>query len=259
MTHPVLEGSRVLLPQKEPPVLIFARPTYGASPDRQIDTSHLAAIMYAANRGIKWAGPVCPDRVGWREARNGVVEETIEYACNSIVDGVIWVDDDVHVPAHAFYVLATHGLDLVGGLYFQRTAPYLPVAAKLTAKGDFDFWWDYPAAVLTPVDGVGFGCIYTSLHVLRAVAALPEAVDAGGPFSGQSSGKPYGEDFLFCHRAAKLGIQPHVDTGILCRHHLDSRYADEELFRRFRGELLPPSAPPVAQVEGFNAYRLSQP
>ena len=230
------------------PTVIFARPTYGPSPDRAVDNSHLAAIMYAANRGVRWVGPACPDRVGWSIARNGVVEEALEYGkqdqpLRDVLDGVIWVDDDVLVPPHAFHTLLSHGLDLVSGLYFQRAAPYLPVAARLNEKGQFDFWWDYPSNVLAPVDGFGFGCCYTSIEVLRRVSVILECAD--GVFSGPPVTKTYGEDFLFCRRAALVGIQPYVDTGILCRHHLDSRYADEDLFKRFRGELLPADGAPV--------------
>jgi hypothetical protein len=242
------------------PGVIFARPTYGSSPDRAIDNSHLAAIMYAANHGVIWAGPACPDRTGWNIARNGVAEEALGRAdTHGDVSGVLWVDDDVLVPVDAFYRLIRADLALVGALYFQRAAPYLPVAGSRNAKGDIDFWWDYPADSLIPLDagrggGFGFGCCYTSIEVLEEVAESPEAIAAGGPFSGTHTHAPfgekrYGEDFLFCLRALDLGAAiPHVDTGIRCSHHLGSRYADETLFKLFRGEILPE---PGGEAGGF--------
>jgi hypothetical protein len=206
--------------------------------------------MFAANQGVRWAGPLCPDREGWRESRNHVVSEALEHADEDPhITGVFWVDDDVILPHTAIPRLLEHDLDFVAGLYFQRAAPYLPVMADLNEKGDFDFCWDFPRDVVAPRDGVGFGCVYTSIELLRAVAELPESVN--GAFTmDPNDRKTYGEDFLFCLRAKRAGFQPHVDTGVLCRHHLDSRYSDIELFERFRGRLLDPAAelPPGMKV-----------
>ncbi len=217
--------------------LVFARPSYGGAPDRACDNSHFAATMFASNRGVRWAGPICPDREGWREARNHVVSETLTEAAAYEITGVFWVDDDIVLPLDAITRLLEHDLDFVAGLYFQRAAPYLPVAANLNPKGDFDFWWDFPRNVLAPVDGVGFGCVYTSVKLLRA--ACPTM---GGPFE-RIPEKSYGEDFAFCLRVKIAGFQPYIDTGILCKHHLDSRYVDLDLFEKFRGQLLDPAQP----------------
>jgi hypothetical protein len=239
------EGWRKRLPDLDDHCLVFARPSYGGAPDRACDNSHLAAIMFASNKGVKWAGPICPDREGWREARNHVVSETLQYVAAHQITGVFWVDDDIVLPFNAITRLLEHGLDFVAGLYFQRAAPYLPVAAGLGAGGDFDFWWDFPRNVLAPVDGVGFGCVYTSIKLLQTISDTYDCV----PFTQPAKGKSYGEDFLFCLRAKSVGFQPHVDTGILCKHHLDSRYVDLELFEKFRGQLLDPAQPGLRVVK----------
>lgn len=255
-TPPILTAPS--LPEPLPTARVFlARPSYGPSPDREIDTALVAAVMFAANHGVSWAGPLFHDREQIREARNSTSAEALELAATFAaqgqpIDGVVWVDDDVVTPINAFWRLATYNLDLVSGLYFQRSAPYLPVAGDFSkkTKSKIDFWWDYPPDVVAPAGGFGFGCCFTSIAVLKAVSELEESREAGGPFSGLHSGISYGEDFLFCARARSAGFQPLVDTGIRCRHHLDSRYSDEYLYTRFRGELLPP-AEPGAEIPGL--------
>lgn len=213
--------------------LVFAKPTYGPSPDQSIDRSHRSAIMHAANNGVTWVGDLSPDRYGWAAARNGVVEQVLEVAKADHVDGVFWMDDDLLVPTYAITRLVGHKLDMVSGLYFQRHPPFWPIWARLTNKGAFEWPVEYPENTVIPCDGVGFGCLYTSMDMLRAVAAMPECRPEG-PFGGDFGKKTYGEDFAFCLRAGKVGYRPHVDTGVKCEHHMGPEFANEHTFTSFR-------------------------
>lgn len=218
--------------------LLFCKPTYGPTADPCFDRNHRNAIMYAANHGVTWVGDVSPDRMGWVAARNKAVKEILEVADADDVDGVFWVDDDVMIPVEAPVKLSGYGLDMVSGLYFQRQPPFWPLFAHLDKKGHFEWPAEYPQNVLAPCDGVGFGCLYTSVKVLRAVSNLEECLGPdlnSGPFGGDFGKRTYGEDFLFCLRAGKLSFQPYVDTSMKCQHHIGPEFSDEELFRKVGG------------------------
>ena len=213
--------------------LLYAAPTYGPT-DPMFEQNHRTAIMCAANRGVTWVGDVSPDRMGWAAARNRVVESSLEAAGETEVDGVFWVDSDIMVPADTIHRLCSYGKDFVSGLYFQRSAPYWPLFAKLNKKQSFEWPSAYPENVLAPCDGVGFGCVYTSINLLRLVSDLPECKDSG-PFGGDFGKRSYGEDFTFCLRARKVGIHPYVDTAVKCEHCSGFEFADETLFKRLGG------------------------
>ena len=214
--------------------LLFAMPTYGSVFDPMLDKNHRVAIMCAANHGVSWVGDISPDHMGWAAARNAIVEAALRAAKETEVDGVFWVDDDVMIPSETIHRLISYEKDFVSGLYFQRAAPYWPLFAKLNRRRSFEFAASYPENVLAPCDGVGFGCVYTSINLLTKVAKLPECREFG-PFGGDFGKKSYGEDFTFCLRARRVGVTPHVDTGIKCEHHMGPEFSNETLFQRFGG------------------------
>lgn len=215
-------------------ILFFAKPTYGAI-DPVFDKTHRSAIMFAANNGIKWAGDISPDRMGFAAARNRVVEEALAAEKTLKADGVFWVDSDIKLPMEAITRLVSHDLDFVSGLYFQRVAPYWPLFARYTPEGSFEWARAYPENTIAPCDGIGFGCVYTSMKLLRAVSALPEC-KTDGPFGGVFGKHTYGEDFLFCLRARMAGFTPHIDTSIKCEHYLEPELSNEALYKLFQSK-----------------------
>lgn len=215
--------------------LLYATPTYGPV-DPTFEQNHRTAIMRAANRGIAWVGDASVDRMGWSAARNRIVETALEVAETDKVDGVFWVDSDIMIPAETIHRLTEYNLDFVSGLYFQRSAPYWPLFAHLNKKMAFEWPAVYPENVVAPCDGVGFGCVYTSIDLLRKVSALPECKE-DGPFGGDFGKRSYGEDFTFCLRAKKVGIRPHVDTSVKCDHHIGPDFSNETLYMSVGGRL----------------------
>jgi len=211
--------------------LLFAKPTYGPTADPMFDQNHRTAIMRAANRGVTWVGDVSTDRMGWAAARNRIVQASIEASNETEVDGVFWIDDDIIIPADTIHRLCSYGHDFVSGLYFQRSPPYWPLFAKLNQRQSFEWPATYPENVVAPCDGVGFGCVFTSIKLLKLVSDLPECKESG-PFGGDFGKKSYGEDFTFCLRARKVGIHPYIDTAIKCEHHIGPEFANEALFKR---------------------------
>lgn len=196
--------------------LIFACPSYGPT-EPSADVSRRLTIMHAAANGHTWIGDSSSNRMGWTDARNVAVRGALE----TDADYICWADSDVIFPPGAFTALLSLGLDFVTGIYFQRGAPHWPLISQYRPERDsFSFLTDWPENVIAPVDGCGFGCVITSLKMLRA---LPEPWFKYEKFS---------EDFDFCRKASKAGFQLFVHTGVLCEHLADPRPVGLEDFRK---------------------------
>ncbi len=204
--------------------VVLASPTYG-SIIPEAKTSQLAAVMFAAKHGIiEWGGNASSDRRGWEEARNGPVREV---KIDPDFDGIMWIDSDMQVPQTAFAALVEYGHDLVSALYFQREPPYWPVAYGTEDGGKtFARLKDYPEKKIVPIGAFGFGCCYTSTDLLRM---LPDDPFKFGKLS---------EDITFCQKSIEVGIQPYLDTGILCDHYIGPRWATEKSYKRYKKVLL---------------------
>gem|GEM_PF-4127276 len=186
--------------------LILAVPTYGPV-DPDAARKLRAAIMYASRRH-EWLGDASPDRQPYAAARNNVVHSVIhndDYPDDALI---AWVDSDVMLPIDSIARLADHGLDFVTGIYFQRHPPHRPLIAHFNGKS-FQWAAKWPRNVIAPMDGCGFGCVLTSLGMLRKMDA---------PWFEYLK---FSEDFDFCLKAAKLGFQLYVDTAVLCGHLMD--------------------------------------
>jgi len=222
--------------------LVFACPSYGPIEPKAL-ISQRNAIMHAAANGVTWLGDASPDRMKFDAARNAVVRSVLEGPEAADADAVFWCDSDVILPSHAITSMVKTGKDFVTGIYFQRRAPFWPLIAHFNPKGgqdstgSFNWFTDWPADVVAPIDGCGFGCVLTSVKMLRAMGA--------GPWF---TFEKFSEDFDFCLRAARAGYQPHVHTGVLCGHLADPVPVTQEDFRRQweqeqrNGELRPRTA-----------------
>lgn len=201
--------------------LALATPSYGPR-DPHLEKHLRAAIMTASNAGIKWAGDVSSIRMAWEAGRDAAAKAAIE----SGADGLVWIDDDMKIPPEAIVKLVAHEKDFTSGMYFQKSPPYWPLVAMYDGK-TFQWLAEYPDKnQLVEVDGVGFGCCYTSTKLLKALK------DNHGKIFEWTD---YSEDFTFCLRAGELGMKPWVDTTIKCGHSpLEPTFITEEDFQRIR-------------------------
>jgi GT2 family glycosyltransferase len=160
----------------------------------------------------------------------------------------IFVDDDIVLPCgsadvfnqefqagipnpYAGYLfidrMMSNNLPLVGALYFGRHP-----AGKAQYSGGFESAIENRAAHqlvnpgIKPCSWVATGAMKIHRSVFeRIMAVAPEhfpdiiPTQEGKAWSFfQRMGKGIGEDVSFCWRAAKAGIQPHVDTSLICLH-----------------------------------------
>jgi hypothetical protein len=197
--------------------LIFSQPTYGPT-DPQVNSTSRIAMMHAAKFGNQWVGDCSPDKLPYALSRNKVVESVVnddQFADASI----FWCDSDVLLPSDAISRLADSGKDFISGIYFQRGGDHRPLIANFNPRTkSFQWLSKWPPNVIAPIDGCGFGCVLTSVKMLR---------DMKAPWFEY---KEYSEDFTFCLNAEKAGYQLYVDTGVLCGHLMDPNPATIETY-----------------------------
>lgn len=177
------------------------------------------------------------------DARNLIALKAIQEE----YDYVLWLDSDMTFPPDTLTRLLEDftqpGVEMVTGLYVKRTMPVLPVIydeldnptkdADGHMIGHLHEYESYPENTLFTVKGCGFGCVLTSVQLLKRVW------DNFGPaFSPMPW---FGEDISFCRRVNMLydddyeerGIRRSIlcDSRIKCGHIGNFLYT-EELFKR---------------------------
>lgn len=139
-------------------------------------------------------------------------------------DNVMWIDSDMILPQDAIQKLMDDmqktGSEMVSGVYIKRKSPFTPVIFDELAPPSIDSdgkpvkhvheFDAYPVDELFRVKGCGFGCVMTSVKLLKQVW------DKYGPAFNQY---PWaGEDISFCHRVNMLGHDIWCDSSIVCGH-----------------------------------------
>ena len=152
------------------------------------------------------------------EARNVIAQNAIEDG----FDRVLWLDSDMLMPKDTLKRLSAHldnGLDMVSGLYFGRRNRCNPmILDRLDWRADQDgsvsvdstSYLDYPKNAVFEVAGCGFGCVMTTVDILK------QAVDKFGvPFTPMMG---MGEDVSFCWRVRQMGYKIYCDSKLMLGH-----------------------------------------
>ena len=199
--------------------IVWGCPTYGPL-DPQAVISQRVALMHSASNGAVWIGDASPDRLPFAAARN----EVVKAALRTEADYIFWCDSDVILPKDAVTVMLQERKDFITGIYFQRAEPHFPLIAHYSKdRNTFNWFTDWPENVVAPIDGCGFGCVLTSLEMIRKMG--------DGPWFHYEK---FSEDFDFCLRARRTGYQLHVHTGVLCGHLGDPVPVTHETFTTYR-------------------------
>ena len=163
-------------------------------------------------------------------ARNLIAKKAVEMG----FDAVLWLDSDMVFPFDALTRLAADmeegDLDLVTGLYFTRKEPIVPTIHKkihweIKEDGWVDGWGklykDYPKDQIFEIEGCGFGCVLTSVRLLKRMVEK-----FGSPFYPLMG---MGEDTTFCFRAIQDGYKLYCDSRIKCGH-IGQKIYDEDFW-----------------------------
>lgn len=163
------------------------------------------------------------------------------HAIENDFDRVLWLDSDMAFQRDTLMRLHkdmdTYGCEMVSGLYVKRSFPTMPVIYrtidKPTRKADGRLtknivsYNDYPWESVFKIGGCGFGCVLTSVKLLK------EVWDEYGPAFA-----PYpwcGEDLSFCYRVNQLGHTIMCDSNVKCGHIGKYVYQEQDLYREVMG------------------------
>ena len=159
-------------------------------------------------------------------ARNVAAKRMIEGGYGYL----FFLDSDTIPPANIITELMASGRDLIGGLYYQRFPPYKPAAymkvmrtmkdaqgkdIQVLDKMDIQ---SFTFGTIIPCDFVPTGAMLISRRCMEMIMSKYPR-----PFEWSVDiDKPGGisEDYDMCLKAASLGFQPYLHTGMLCRHEI---------------------------------------
>ena len=150
------------------------------------------------------------------DARNQIVLMALE----NNFDMVLWIDSDMKFPPDTLIRMMKHfedGKDYVSALAFTRKQPIRTVAYKeLDVIKDEGTPQTYAKEVkeygdeMMEIAGSGFGCVMTSVKMLKDVAEK-----FGPPFYPRMG---FGEDLTFCWLAKNAGYKMWLDPTIKVGH-----------------------------------------
>jgi len=214
-------------------------PSYGSA--IPVVEKHIrAAIMHSANKGARWVGDISPDRESHSGARNIAATKLTTHPMLKNVDGIVWIDNDMFLQPNDITNLLLEvnkrDLDFVTSIYYQRRPPYNPLTGIWNEdKTKIKMMDDFPANTLVPIDGTGFGLVYTSRPMFDAISALPDFNMHGGWFpDNRSSEVGMGEDYSFCKYAQEAGYQLWVHTGVQPKHVGEYEFIGKKQFDAYR-------------------------
>jgi hypothetical protein len=153
----------------------------------------------------------------------------------------MWVDSDMR-QGNGDMLKLLHSVrhfnaEFVSGVYHQREGSHHPVFYHLDQKAQkFRPFKDYPENKFYPAEGCGFGFVWTSNKLVRAIAEHPEFDPEDGWFPDRRDAGGFGEDLSFCYQAHRAGFQLFVHTGVQLGHMGDPAVVYREDFLRVKKE-----------------------
>jgi hypothetical protein len=163
------------------------------------------------------SGTIFSSGMPFDHARNAACQHALE-------KGFTWLfflDDDVVPPPDVLPKLISKGRDIIGGLYYRRAEPIVPVMLVDT-KPKPSFITQFQVGSLVEVDLIGAGCMLVHRRVLEAMPPprFEWLIDYDGVLNKKFIPEEdrCSEDFAFCRRAKKLGFSVCVDTSVQCSH-----------------------------------------
>jgi hypothetical protein len=201
---------------------VLVTPTYG-NVDPLCAKDLRVAMMTASNHGLHWTADASPDRVGFAAARNEGANLTWKLGKDE-TDGAMWIDSDIRMhPAEILRLLDSvkkQKADFATGVYHQRGPLYQPVFYHFSKpKKKFQPFMDYPSNSWYPIEGCGFGFVWTSWTLLDKIRNLKTFDKAEGWFPDKRDlPEGFGEDLEFCRHAMNAGVQLYVNTAVMLGH-----------------------------------------
>jgi hypothetical protein len=139
-------------------------------------------------------------------------------------DWLFFLDSDVFVPKMGLIDLLNtaikNKLDIVSGLYFNRSPPHPPVAYIRKSEFKYDPLTHLPSEGLMEVDGVGGGCLLIRTKVFKELER---------PWFDYDK---LSEDLYFCSIAKKAGFKIWLYSKLICGHQTEMILTDANFMRK---------------------------
>ena len=165
------------------------------------------------------------------DARNRLAAHAIQ----NEFDAVLWIDSDMTFPNDVLRRFKAHleqGKDYISGLCFSRRTPVKPIIysdlqwqnedGKIFSKATQ--YIDYPKGQTFEIAASGFGCVMTSVKLLKEIWQK-----FGAPFLPLLA---LGEDLAFCLRCINVGAKMYCDSTIKCGHVGLREFTEEDYLRK---------------------------
>lgn len=169
------------------------------------------AALVSGTLGARWDVKIDQGIVPYIDcARNSLIRIAIE----NDTEWVFWCDQDMIVPHDAIPTLASHGKEVVSGLYFRKGEPFEPIPWQWNNDEDdtISYYTGYKPKKLQKIGGSGFGCLIMRTDVLREM----EKHYGDQLWCNQIDQR--GEDVWFSRRLTDMGIQMWLDPKVKCGH-----------------------------------------
>jgi len=143
-------------------------------------------------------------------------ERRAEWALQTNMDYILFIDDDMILPMNMFEKLVRHNVDIVAPLAFMRNPPHKPVIYRVDEGYDpmmrMEYYItkvieNYPKDKLVECDAVGFGAALIKVDILRKMSK-----------EWFMSTTKSGEDIWFCYKARQAGFRVYMDTSVKLGH-----------------------------------------
>lgn len=201
----------------------------------KIDTAFVQSLINLDKTGMEVAVQFVEGSLVY-DARNILANIAIK----ADFDRVLWVDSDMILERDTLKRLNARmdeGRDFIAALAFRRRSPHIPViysqiAMMEDAEGrrvpSITAYEDYPENEVFDVAGSGFGCVMTSVELLRKVRDK-----YGLPFSPRVG---FGEDISFCMMAHEVGTTLWCDSSVKVKH-IGTILIDEEMYKEAKNAI----------------------
>ncbi len=216
------------------PLIVIAR-VHGGNVDPKFFQSYEALVQTTAAKGVP-AIPAVVERLHVDRARNEIVDmvlhperprppqypEGVNPAYKQATH-VFFIDDDMLLPPTALLHLLKHDVPIVGGLYFGRMQPHLPIAYRHVEDNQWIPITEFCAG-LQEVDAIGAGCLLIKREVFEKMSR------PWFEFSDRM-----GEDMYFCEQAKQLGYTILLDADVECKH-IAQMEVDRQMFEAYKSQ-----------------------
>ena len=192
----------------------FMTPCYGGNITEACFNSYLQWTTYAVNNGIQHNIDTLANESNVNKARNSCAARFLAGDATHLM----FIDADIQWKTNDIIKLIAHDVDIVGGIYPQKTLPPRMVVNTIdTGKRQGN---------LLEVGTIGTGFMLIKRGVFEKIIeqGAPKYKDAGGiaydfyNCTIDSNGEYLTEDWSFCRRWRQLGGTVYADTTVALAH-----------------------------------------